>query len=144
MGKIRIKTLGLPGEEEKQKEKAKTRKEAKKAAKTAAKAPGFNTLPTPLPEEEVAEKAPEVEEKTKATRPPKVRGKKYQKAAKRVDKNRLYPLGGALELVKKTSLTRFDGSVEAHFNTTEKGLSGTVKFPHSTGKTFRVAIASDQ
>lgn len=161
MGKIRIKILGSPENEAKEKQKTQLKKEGKKArleaiAKKTTKAPGLKggervvsmgpseeelaSLPTPLPEEEVAEKVSEVEEKAKAVRPPKVRGKKYQKAAKLVDKNRLYPLGEALELVKKTSLSRFDGAVEVHINTLEKGLAGQVQLPHGTGKETRVAI----
>lgn len=162
MGKIRIKTLGLPEEEEKEKEKTKVRKEAKQAQKTA-KAPGLKggerlvamgpseeeLAEIPIPsteekaEEEFKEAPPQAEKKIKAHLPKK-RGKNYQNAAKLIDKSRLYPLSEAVALVKKTSFTRFDGSVEAHINTFEGGVSGSVKFPHSTGKKIEVAIANDQ
>lgn len=162
MGKIRVRTLGLTEEEEKQKTQAKARKEAKKAQKTA-KVPGLKggerlvsmapseeelaNLPVPPLEEEtrkVEETKPEVEKKVKVKRAPKKHGQKYQKTLKLVDKNRLYPLDEALSLVKKTSFTSFDGSVEVHLNTSEKGLSGNVQFPYETGKKFEIAIVNDQ
>lgn len=158
MGKIRIKTLGLAEEEKKEREKAKVRKEARQGKKTA-KAPGLKggervvamapteeelaAIPTPPPEEEIKEAPPEVKEKAKVSQPKK-RGKKYQGAAKLVDKSRLYPLQEAVELVKKMSFTRFDGSVEVHIATAEKGVAGEVHFPHSTGKKRVVAVADDK
>lgn len=154
MGKIRVKTLGLEGIEEKEKEKALKRKETKQAKKTA-KTPGLKggervvdmgvsleeleVIPTPVvPEEEI------VEEEKKVARPPKKRGKQYQVAKKLVDPGRLYPLGETISLLKKTSVAKFDGTVEAHFNVLEKGLSGMVVLPHGTGKKLRVAIASEK
>lgn len=163
MGKIRIKTLGSAEEEKKEKEKAKARKEVKKSllddrlpagqGRQAVKVPGLKggerlvamgpteeeLAATPLPEE----KAP-VSPKPKTKPSPKKRGKRYQETAKLVEKSRYYPLAEAVALVKKTSLARFDGSVEIHINTAEKGLSGSVKLPHGTGKQTRVAIASEK
>ena len=159
MGKIRIKTFGSPEEETKQKEKAKARKETKKAKKTA-KAPGLKggerlvtmapteeelaSMPTPPVEEKTREIPKEKEKKVKTQPTHKKRSQKYQNATKLVDKSRLYPLEEAVSLVKKTSFSRFDGSVDVHLSTTEKGLSGNVQFPHSTGKKVEVAIVDDK
>ena len=53
------------------------------------------------------------------------KGKKYQAAHKLVE-NRNYTLDEAVGLLKKTSVTKFDSSCEAHFNLgviyKEKGL----------------------
>ncbi len=74
-----------------------------------------------------------------------MKGKKYLEAAKLVDKNRLYSLEEAIELVKKTSWVKFDASVEAHFRLgidPRKGdqqVRGTVILPHFVGKQKRVA-----
>lgn len=51
----------------------------------------------------------------------------------------------ALELAKKTSTTKFKGSIEAHIKLaidakqTEQNVRGQVKLPHGTGKTIKVA-----
>lgn len=75
---------------------------------------------------------------------PKVRGKKYQKARKLIDKNKIYPPAEAFELLKKVSVAKFGGSVEVHLNTTEKGLHGEVKLPHFEGKTLRVVVFNEK
>ena len=43
------------------------------------------------------------------------RGKKYLEAAKLVDSTKKYSLDEAVELVKKTSIVKFDATVEAAF-----------------------------
>ncbi len=73
-----------------------------------------------------------------------VRSHRYQHLRSLVDRTKTYPLSEAIKLVKTTSLSRFDGSVEAHLNVTETGLKAQVSFPHSTGRTTRVAIADDK
>ncbi len=49
----------------------------------------------------------------------------------------------AIDLVKKNSFSKFDGTVEVVLNVTDKGLRGNVTLPHGTGKTIRVRIADD-
>ncbi|MBI5613591.1 50S ribosomal protein L1 [Candidatus Gottesmanbacteria bacterium] len=67
-----------------------------------------------------------------------------------VDKTKLYPLSEAVALVKKTSLTKFDGSVEVHINLNvnvlgeKKDVRGTVSLPHGTGKKVNVVIADEK
>lgn len=61
----------------------------------------------------------------------KQRGKKYQKALGLVDRNRKYPLTEALDLIQKTSYTKFEGSVEMHINSTVKNLRGFISLPFS-------------
>lgn len=64
----------------------------------------------------------------------KTRSKKYQEVKKLVDPNQKYPLLEAIELAQKTSYSKFEGTLEAHINTTAKNLSGQVI--HATvGKT---------
>lgn len=70
-------------------------------------------------------------------------GKKYLEVKKLVDKTKHYSLSEAIDLVKKTSYSKFEGTIEAHFNVSVKGLRGTVQLPHGTGKTIKVAVASD-
>ena len=74
------------------------------------------------------------------------RGKKYLEAAKLVDTTKKYTLDEAVELVKKTSIVKFDATVEAAFKLNidprkaEQNLRGAVSLPHGTGKTVRVLV----
>lgn len=74
------------------------------------------------------------------------RGKKYLEALKLVDRTKRYPIGEAIELVKKTSFAKFDATVEVAFRLNidprkaEQNLRGTVSLPHGTGKVVRVLV----
>ena len=74
------------------------------------------------------------------------RGKKYSEAANLVDRSKKYDAKEAVELVKKTSTTKFDATVEAAFRLNidprkaEQNLRGAVVLPHGTGKTQRVLV----
>ncbi len=74
------------------------------------------------------------------------RGKKYQKAAELVEKAKVYNLAEALELVTKTSPSKFDASVEIHVRLgvdprqADQNVRATVSLPNGTGKTIRVAV----
>src|SRR5215471_17799673 len=73
-------------------------------------------------------------------------GKKYLEAAKLVDRERVYPPLEGVELVKQTSTTGFDASIEAHLRLgvdprhADQMVRGTVVLPHGTGKQVRVAV----
>ncbi len=88
--------------------------------------------------------------KAKKEKKARVRSKRYVEAASLVDKTKTYPLTEAVSLVKKTSLTKFDGSVELHMNLNpaslgeKKDMRGSVSLPHGTGKQVRVLIADDK
>ena len=74
------------------------------------------------------------------------RSKKYVEASKLVEKNRLYTKEEAVELVKKTSTTKFDASVELALNLNldtkkaDQQLRGTICLPHGTGKAKRILV----
>ena len=74
------------------------------------------------------------------------RGKKYQAAAKLVDKDTSYGLASAIELASKTSPSKFDASVEVHVRLNvdprqaDQNIRTTVSLPNGTGKTIRVAV----
>ena len=61
------------------------------------------------------------------------------------DKSKAYSIAEAIDLAKKLSKTKFDGSLEAHFRLgidTQKGeqqVRLAVSLPHGTGKTIKVA-----
>lgn len=72
-------------------------------------------------------------------------GTRYQKKVALIDTKKSYPLDEAVSLIRTTSPARFDASVEVHCKLgidPEKGdqqVRGTVRLPHGTGKTKRVA-----
>ncbi len=91
---------------------------------------------TPVSEGEVA--APAKTTKIKA------RSHKYQAVRAKVDKSKAHSPLTAVELVKKLSYTKFAGSLEAHIEVKEIGISANLTLPHSTGKTIRVVVASEE
>lgn len=74
------------------------------------------------------------------------RGKKYQEAYNKVDKNKAYPPQEALELAKETSYARFDETVELHFKMgldprhSDQQVRSIVQLPHGLGKKIRVLV----
>lgn len=161
MGKIRVSTLGSE-EEQKLREKRKVEREEKKKREAAkvhiAGMKGGERIKSVGADDDVekmAKLAEEVEKdqeggvknQTKEEKAKKVkvhqRGKAYKAAAMKVDPKKVYPISEAVKLLREVSLTKFDPSVEIHLNTKEKGLRGTVAYPHGTGKEIRVAIAEE-
>lgn len=71
------------------------------------------------------------------------RGSKYTAARSLVDKTKRYSIAEAIELVKKTAYAKFDATITADAVVKDIGDQGSVAFPHSTGKSIRVAIVSD-
>jgi len=76
----------------------------------------------------------------------KVRSKKYQDAVAQIDRNKKYELAEAIELVKKTSYTSFDGNVEVHVRLSAASgqVRGLLQYPHPTGKKINVAVLDDK
>lgn len=74
----------------------------------------------------------------------RTRGKKYQEKRSLVDKTKEYSVTDAVELLKKMSFSKFVGSVEAHLEVKEAGVNATLTFPHSTGKSIRAEILSQE
>lgn len=74
------------------------------------------------------------------------RGKAYRKAAEQLESGKLYSLEEALTLATKTSVGKFDATVEMHVNLgvdprqAEQNIRATVALPNGTGKTVRVAV----
>lgn len=73
-------------------------------------------------------------------------GKKYLEALKKVDQSKLYAPADAIRLVKETSYTKFDASVEVHLRLgidprqADQNIRSTVALPHGTGKSVRVLV----
>jgi large subunit ribosomal protein L1 len=77
------------------------------------------------------------------------RGKKYQDAAKLVEKGRLYTPEEALDLSKKTNYAQFDATIELHLRTgldprhADQQVRGVVLLPKGTGKQVRILVFAE-
>jgi large subunit ribosomal protein L1 len=73
-------------------------------------------------------------------------GKKYVEASGKVDRNTLYTKEEAIKLVKDTSITKFDSTVEVAIKLNldtkkaDQQLRGSLVLPNGTGKTKRVLV----
>jgi len=73
-------------------------------------------------------------------------GKKYVEASKLVEANKAYSLTEAVELVKKTAITKFDSSVEVAIKLNidtkkaDQQLRGSFVLPNGNGKNKRILV----
>lgn len=74
----------------------------------------------------------------------KSRSKKYIFKKNLVDKSKKYDAFAGIELIKKLSYTKFDGTITAHAVLGEVGEKFELSFPHATGKTVNVAVVNDE
>ena len=76
------------------------------------------------------------------------RSRKYSEAAKLVERANRYSLEEAVELAKKTSITKFDATVEVSFRMNldsrkaEQNLRGAIVLPYGSGKSRSVLVLS--
>jgi large subunit ribosomal protein L1 len=72
-------------------------------------------------------------------------GKRYTELKKLVDPKKLYAPREAMDLAKKTSNTKFDGTIEIHVNLGidvkkgEEQVRSTITLPHASGKVKKIA-----
>jgi len=73
-------------------------------------------------------------------------GKKRKETTKLVDSTKAYSINEAVELLKKSGYSKFDGSVEIAVKTfadakyNDQMMRGTTILPHGTGKKKRIAV----
>lgn len=78
------------------------------------------------------------------------RGKKYVKAAELLNKDMIYSIEEAIEMLEKTNTVTFDPTVEVHFNLAldpkyqDQMIRSTITLPHGTGKTVKVCVFNDK
>ena len=74
------------------------------------------------------------------------KSKKYIEASKKIEKAKLYTKEEAIKLVKDTSYSKFDGSVELAMRLNldtkkaEQQLRGALVLPNGTGKSSKVLV----
>lgn len=77
------------------------------------------------------------------------RGKRYRDMQQHVDRQNFYTVDEAVSLLKKTSTTKFDETVDlasrlgVDARNAEQNIRGTVALPHGTGKSVRVAVFAE-
>lgn len=77
-------------------------------------------------------------------------GKKYLESKKLVDSSKLYSVAEAVELLKKTTFTKFVPTVEIAIKTfanpkyNDQMIRSTTILPHGTGKSKRIAVFSSE
>jgi large subunit ribosomal protein L1 len=117
-------------------------KKAKKAAALGVKPEESKVV------EQVVTPVIEVEEShsVKTTRDAieKTRGRKYLESKSKVSKATLYKLEDAVEAIKTSSYSKFDGTMELHLNVKKTGVNVQVTLPFSSGKTKKIEIADDK
>lgn len=145
MGKTKTVVIsGLPDETEDKTKKKKQPKGQKK--EKGVRVPGLKggeRVVAVTAEPVKIEKETEEEKKERKRKLPKVRGKKYKAAKAKIDKTKLYPLAKAVELVKETSYSSFEGTIELHLVTKKVGISKNIELPHSSGKKKKIEIANN-
>ena len=76
----------------------------------------------------------------------KKKSRKYTEALSKIEKGKLYSIEEATKLVKETSTSKFDGSVEIavrlnlDVKKNDQQLRGALVLPHGTGKTKKVLV----
>lgn len=74
----------------------------------------------------------------------KVRGKKYLESKGKVSKSTSYGIEDAIKIIKESSYSKFDGTMELHLVVKKTGVSVQVTLPYSSGKTKRIEITDDK
>lgn len=163
MGKVRVAVMGDEQMEKKLRKKAEKRREAKRLKKKEkVKGVGLKggERTVMVEGEELKPEVQEILDAKKDDAQPddkkvvikekrKTRSSTYRKMRELVDRKKLYSLQDAILLIKKTSYSKFDGTVELHLNLNvlkkdqKKAIRGSVSLPHGIGKEVRVAIADD-
>ena len=138
MGKKKLAIIGEEKEEKKLVKSGKSQGRITDLGETALK-----ELDEITKRQKTSKKEVEKTEAGEKAKPKKQPGKRYLEAKKKVKQDKKYSLIDAVKLAQETSITSFEGSIEAHFLLKEE-VKGEINFPHSTGKKIKAEIVSDK
>lgn len=121
-------------------------KKAKREAEMAKQNPTTEVVSHAEKEEKIEEPKNETQETSKVKKEivEKQRGKKYLEAKTKINKSNSYKLLDAIKLVKETSYSKFDGTMEMHLVVKKTGVNLNVTLPFSTGKQKRIEFADEK
>lgn len=151
-GKLEVAEAGEEIQAEEAKTDAKTAKAGKhseKGIKVAEEKQAKLEAQKHRDEAEAAETKPKAPVKPARSRLER-RGKHFRKSAELIEKDKQYTVEEALGLAQKTSHVKFDATVELHINLgvdprhADQNIRDNLVLPAGTGKTVRVAVASDE
>lgn len=94
-------------------------------------------------EEPVTEVNEQTKEKAKVISV-KTRGKRYQESKAKIKPGEKYKISEAIKLVKETSYSKFDGTMELHLVVKKTGTNTQVTLPYQGGKAKKVEVASEE
>lgn len=114
----------------------------------AAEIAAINTDNETAKELNKKEKKADKKTKTKQVKP-KIRSKQYSKVFEGFEPGKFHKIEEAVELVKKNSYTKFDGTVNLaiRLQKSKKGddaVRGTIKLPYGAGRALKVAVADEK
>jgi large subunit ribosomal protein L1 len=130
-------------------EEPKTAKAGKRSAKALEEAETKQAKEERKLSGETAETKPKAPVKPGRSRLER-RGKHFRKRAELIEQGKSYNLEQAIDLAQKTSYVKFDATVEVHINLdvdprqADQNVRDNLVLPAGTGKTVRVAVASDE
>jgi large subunit ribosomal protein L1 len=134
----------VPQEEESKEVKIKEEETAKDAEK-----PKTTKKVTAKKTEKAAKAKAETKPAQEKEKIDRKHGKKYRAIADVIEKGREYTMEEAIELLRKTSLTKFDSTVEIHVNlnvdpsNAEHQVRGSVLMPAGLGRDKKVAVIAN-
>lgn len=102
----------------------------------------INVIETEMPIEEVVTTEAEVKRTDKVAQV-KVRSAKYKEVKGKIEIGKTYPIDAAIKLVKATSYSKFDGTMELHLIVKKVGASASVTLPFAAGRVKKVEVASE-
>lgn len=141
-------------EQKKESKNENKRNKNEKKSKKETKKEEIETKEKPVKEtEKKQEKEYKEEVKKAAHKPQKLhiikRGKKYKEVVKLIDKTKSYPPEDAVDLISKTSVTKFDSAIELHIKLgikpeqSDQNIRTVVDLPEGSGKVIKIAVIVD-
>jgi len=74
----------------------------------------------------------------------RIHSRRYRQLKTKINRQKLYSLDQAVNLLLKLINSQIDETIEIHLSSKKEKFQGRVKFPYSTGKDQKVAIATQK